>query len=351
MFYTCSSLFKMRLRSFVVLLACVTFNFKALSQDIHFTQFYMHPLTINPALAGDYNGGLRGSFINRRQWGQLGKPIETMGASIEQKLRLNGDYLVFGGLFLNDRATQIGYVTTKAYFSSAFEKNISRHSISMGIQVGMSRTSLDQSQTFPSQFNAGTGTFDSGISNNENGELFNGSYLDINVGFFWRTIYKQRFRFKTGFSLSHVNRPNEAFTDHVARVPIRYLAHHSTEIILTPQWSFISNSKAMYTGQAKEFITTVNAKKKITEDLSIMAGVGYRGYVINSDAALVILSASYHYLDFGVSYDWNVSSLSNSTQKTSVELSLAVRTPPPRKLKPILFKKNKPCPVFIDPSK
>jgi len=239
-------------------------------------------------------------------------------------------------------------VTTKAYFSSAFEKKIARHAISLGVQVGMSRTSLDPDQTFPSQFNSGTGTFDSGMNNNENGDIFNGSYLDINVGLFWRTIYKERYRFKTGISVAHINRPNEAFTNTTARVPIRYLAHHTTEILLNPQWTFISHSQAMYTGNAKEFITTINARRKVSEELSVMAGLGFRGYVINNDAALLILGASYHYFDFGLSYDWNVSALSNSTQKTSVELSLAVRTPPPRRVKPILFKKNKPCPVYID---
>lgn len=321
-------------------------------QDIHFTQFYMHPLTINPALAGDYKGGLRGSFINRRQWGQLGKPIETIGASIEQKLWMNGDYLTLGGLFLNDRAAQIGYVTTKAYFSTAYEKNISRHALSLGIQVGMSRTNLDPDQTFPSQFNSSNGTFDSGINSNENPELFNGSYLDINVGLFWRTIYRDRFRFKTGVSVAHINRPNEAFTNQVARVPIRYLAHHSTEIILNRDWSITSQSQVMYANQAKEFITILSAEKRMTDFFSISAGLGYRGYVIENDAMLIVFSSSYHFFDFGLSYDWNISDLSaNSTQKTSVELSLAVRTPPPRKLKPILFKKNKPCPVFVDPTK
>lgn len=322
---------------------------KVKCQDIHFTQFYMHPLTINPALAGDYKGGLRGSFINRRQWGQLGKPMETFGASIEQKVWLNGDYLMLGGLFLNDRAVQVGYVTTKAYFSTAYQKTISRHAFSLGIQLGMSRTSIDPDQTFPSQFNSNTGTFDNTLSNNEASGIFDGSYMDINVGFFWKTIYRERYRFKTGASIAHINRPNEAFTDQTQRVPMRYLAHHSTEILMANDWSFISQSQLMYTGQAKEFITTVNAKKEVSEVLSLMAGVGYRGYVVSSDAALLILSASYHYLDFGISYDWNVSSLSeNSTQKTSVELTLAVRTPPPKRRKPVLFKKKKPCPIYVD---
>jgi len=264
---------------------------------------------------------------------------------------MNGDYLILGGLFLNDRAAQIGYVTTKAYFSTAYEKNISRHSLSVGVQLGMSRTGLDPEQTFPSQFNSNTGLFDSGISNSENGDLFSGSYLDINVGLFWRTVYKDRFRFKTGLSLAHVNRPNEAFTNQVARVPIRYLAHHSTEIILNRKWSISSQTQVMYTNQAKEFITIMSAERKLTDFFSVAAGLGYRGYVVNSDAMLVVFSTSYYFLDLGLSYDWNVSELSaNSSQKTSVELSLAVRTPPPKKLKPVLFKKNKPCPVFVDPT-
>ncbi|MEM9894726.1 MAG: PorP/SprF family type IX secretion system membrane protein [Bacteroidota bacterium] len=331
-------------------LLTITFVCKSNGQDIHFTQFYMHPLTINPALAGDYKGGLRASFINRRQWGQLGRPLETFGASLEQKIWLNGDYLILGGLFLNDRSVQIGYVNTKAYFSTAYEKNVSRHSISLGVQVGMSSTDLDPEQTFPAQFNATTGSFDPGLSNDENVLIFNGSYLDINVGIFWRTIYRDRMRFKTGISASHINRPNEAFSDFTARVPIRYLAHHSTEVILNQEWSVISQTQVMYANQAKEFITILSGKKKITEFFSLTAGIGYRGYVVNNDAMLAVLSTSYHFMDFGISYDWNISELSNdASQKTSVEFTLAVRTPPPRKLKPILFKKNRPCPVFVDP--
>ncbi|MEM7297504.1 MAG: PorP/SprF family type IX secretion system membrane protein [Bacteroidota bacterium] len=317
-------------------------------QDVHFTQFYMQPLTVNPAQAGDFEGGFRASFINRRQWGQLGTPVETYGVGLEQKIWMNGDYLVLGGQFTNDRASQVGYVTTRGYFNSAYQRRISRHWLGVGIQVGMSRTTLDPDQTFPTQFNSSTGTFDNGLNNNEPTGILNRTFLDINVGFFWKTVYRERFRFKTGFSIAHVNKPNEAFTDNTARIPIRYLAHHSTEVILNREWSFISQSQAMYTGQAKEFITNALIKKKFSDVFSLTAGMGYRGYIINSDAALLLLGASYHYFDLGLSYDWNVSGLSaNSTQKTSIEISIGVRTPE-RKRKPVLFKKRKPCPIYVD---
>lgn len=318
------------------------------SQDVHFTQFYMQPLTVNPALGGDYVGGLRASFINRRQWGQLGIPIETFGASVEQKLWLNGDYLVLGGVFTSDKASQIGYVTTKGYFSSTYLKNVSRHWFGVGVQVGMSRTSLDPNQTFPSQFNGATGTFDSGFDNNEPLGVLDRNYLDINVGFFWKTIYKERYRFKTGFSVSHLNMPNEAFTDNVNRIPMRYLLHHSTEIIVNKEWSFISQTQLMYTGNAKEFMTHAMAKRKFSDVIAVFGGLGYRGYVISSDAAILLMGVSYHYFDVGLSYDWNVSHLSrDSSQKTTFELSLGVRTPA-RKKKPVLYKKGKPCPIYVE---
>ncbi|MEM9339390.1 MAG: PorP/SprF family type IX secretion system membrane protein [Bacteroidota bacterium] len=337
------------MRKFLVLITFMSlFLIKARGQDIHFTQFYQQPLLVNPALGGDYSGGLRASFINRRQWGQLGVPIETLAASVEQKIWLNGDYLILGGLFSNDKASQIGYVTTKGYFSSTYLKNLSRHAFGMGIQAGFSRTALDPNQTFPSQFNSTNGTFDNTLNNNEPFDFLNRSYLGINIGFFWKTIYKDRFRFKTGVSISHINMPNEAFSGGIERIPMRYLAHHSTEIILDAAWSFISQSQAMYTGQAKEFITHALVKRKFSDIVSVKGGLGYRGYLVNSDAAILLLGVSYHYMDIGVSYDWNVSDLSRDTsQKTSVEISLSVRTPPGKK-RPVLYRKGKPCPIYVD---
>lgn len=339
------------LKLFLIIGIFVQLTHSSLAQDIHFTQFYMHPLTVNPALAGDYSGGMRASFINRRQWGQLGIPIETIGASVEHKVWLNGDYLILGGLFLNDKANQIGFITNKGYLSTTYQKTISRHVLNVGVQAGFSATGLDPNQTFPSQFNGTTGTFDFGLDNNEPTNGYNRGYLDVNIGIFWKTIYRERFRFKTGASVAHINRPNESFSSAKSIVPFRYLIHHSTEIILNRNWSVSSQSQAMYTGQAKEFITSINGKRDLTEAISLSAGLGYRGYVVSSDAVIAILGIQYHYIDIGLSYDWNVSELSNnSNQKTSIELSFAVRTPAPKKRKPVLFKKNKPCPIYVDPT-
>ena len=50
----------------VVVLGLVVFNLN--SQDIHFSQFYMSPLNLNPAMTGVMNGNIRltGNYWN--QW-------------------------------------------------------------------------------------------------------------------------------------------------------------------------------------------------------------------------------------------------------------------------------------------
>ena len=49
------------MRKFTTLLALVFSGFYVSSsaQDVHFSQFYESPLTLNPALCGVYNGRLR----------------------------------------------------------------------------------------------------------------------------------------------------------------------------------------------------------------------------------------------------------------------------------------------------
>lgn len=320
------------------------------AQDLHFSQFYMQPLYANAGLGGDYEGDIRLAVINRRQWGQLGVPINSSGASLEKKVRVVNDFLIIGGQFINDRVSTTGLVTNKAYFSSTYQRAISRHILHFGAQIGYVTTKIDPDHTFPSQFNSATGSFDSGMSNGESlGD--NRDYMDINVGFLWNTLYMERFRFKTGVSVAHINVPNESYSiSEVSRLPMRFLVHHSIEARVNNDWSVIPQAQLAYTGRAKQLLSILRLKRHISQNISMYGGVGYRGYAIQNDAILTIFGLTYHYLDVGISYDWNVSQLSsNSNLKTSLEFSVILRTPP-RKYKPVLHRRNKPCPVYVSPT-
>ena len=48
------------------------------AQDIHFSQYYSAPLTINPALTGGFAGDYRAGVNYRTQWGSVTVPTERL---------------------------------------------------------------------------------------------------------------------------------------------------------------------------------------------------------------------------------------------------------------------------------
>lgn len=322
-------------------------SFLSKSQDIHFSQYSMQPLSVNVGLAGDYKGDMRFAVINRRQWGQLGVPINTYGASMEKRFRFLADFLIFGAQFIHDKADAQGLITNKAYFSTTYQLVINQSVFHFAGQLGYVNTTIDPDQTFPSQFNSSTGTFDSGLNNGETILGDGKGYLDVNVGLLWSTTWQNRIRFRTGLSLAHVNFPNEAFSATKSRIPIKVLLHHMTEFRVNGDWAVIPSGQLMYTKRAKQFIASTQLRRHLNPQVAISGGLGYRGYLVQSDALIALLGIRYENFDFGFSYDWNVSQLSEAgNPKSSLEVGVVVRTPP-RKYKPVTHRKNKPCPVYV----
>ena len=68
-------------------IALLLFFFAATqAQDIHFSQFYASPLTLNPALSGFHDGTFRVAGIYRNQWRSVTTPFQTYGASFDMRL-------------------------------------------------------------------------------------------------------------------------------------------------------------------------------------------------------------------------------------------------------------------------
>src|ERR1700730_1879753 len=94
------------------------------AQDLHFSQYYESPLTLNPALCGQFNGNLCAEINYRTQWssvmgGSVG--FNTMGATLELHNALKSwrrGYISQGLSFFSDQSgdakigtTQIAYTT------------------------------------------------------------------------------------------------------------------------------------------------------------------------------------------------------------------------------------------------
>src|SRR6187399_1183164 len=90
-----------------ILLSCLLCSLGLFAQDIHFSQFYNSPLTLNPALTGKMNGMLRFALSCRNQWYALtnGKtPFATYAGSFDMPIRFRKDALGVGLVIVNDQA-------------------------------------------------------------------------------------------------------------------------------------------------------------------------------------------------------------------------------------------------------
>ena len=74
------------LRIFILFSVIFTaFGSTLLSQDIHYSQFYNAPLTLNPALTGIFRGDIRFQANYRNQWRSVPVDFVTFTAAADMK--------------------------------------------------------------------------------------------------------------------------------------------------------------------------------------------------------------------------------------------------------------------------
>ena len=298
-------------------------------QDIHLSQYYTSNLSFNPGRTGDYHGDLKASWNYRNQWKQVNQPIETNMASIEKKINLNKDALGVGLLFINDRSGNIGLTTNKIMASFAYEHDLKGNLFRAGIQAGYVQNSNNlNNQLFPNQWDYKQGDFDTEIFNEEKGLTNSYSNLDLNAGFTWSKQF-QKIRPTIGYSLLHINKPKNKFTEnnndafnHLIDVKANYKLNTKTTII----------PKALYmlSAKAENILISSHVQYAIANDLKPLLGLGVRTSRINGDAYIIYLGIQYKQFDLGLSTDRVFSSLNDGegfNQKSSFEISLSYTTP------------------------
>ena len=71
------------------------------SQDIHFSQYYFSPLSLNPANTGDFLGDYRIAMNYRSQWRDIQKAYKTTSLSGEANIYPANQQTSIGLYFLN----------------------------------------------------------------------------------------------------------------------------------------------------------------------------------------------------------------------------------------------------------
>ncbi len=206
-----------RLFAFVSL---IVISFSVQAQDIHFSQYYASPLTLNPALTGKFNGEYRIGGIYRSQWAPAGSPLfMTPSLHVDFSLfkgKLKKDAVGVGLMFFTDRQNKATLVTTQIMLSLAYHKGLGRNNgtqISLGFQGGYVMKRLNaQNLTFADGYTIGGGEFVYGTSS-ELAALKPGvNYINMNAGLFVNSRVRKNIIVYGGYSVNNLGTPTERFS-------------------------------------------------------------------------------------------------------------------------------------------
>jgi len=316
---------------------------KAFAQDIHFTQFTAAPLTVNPAFTGAFNGTVRAAAIYRDQWRSVTVPFKTYAVSVDAPIIRDlsvDDYLAAGLQFYNDKAGDGNLSNTSILGSVAYHKFLGGGSkdpdktLSVGFQGGYTSKSVDISKLyFGDEFI--NGYFQQGVSQ-EYPYLNNKvHYWTVNAGIAWSQRTGDNFAYTLGLGANNINQPQESLQkkkNSEVGLGMRYTGQLGAIINFSDRFSFRPGVLYQSQATANEIVAGTELNYAVGSPefrdvaTSVFAGVYYR----TSDAIMATVGLEWQGLRFGVSYDYNTSSLKDASNGNGgFEISIRYIAPNP----------------------
>ncbi len=307
-------------------------------QDIHFSQFYMSPLNLNPALTGVMNCNTRFIANYRNQWGAIlgANAFNTYSASFDKKIPVGKyDYFGVGGTLWGDVAGEADFQTLQARLSGSYSRRMGgdrelAHYLVFGADAGFGQRSIDFLKLRFGTQHDGQGGFNPDLASGENLARDNFIFADVSAGLLWFTVLNKYNNFYAGVAAHHLNSPDVSFLqDSLVPIYTRYTGHAGGEFAVA------GNSISLVPGvvvfkQGPSFLLNVGTSVKFTlsqDDYSANSfQVGIWTRLVNNytftggdngtsssslGADAIIFSTKFEYNNFGIgfSYDWNVSDL------------------------------------------
>jgi type IX secretion system PorP/SprF family membrane protein len=319
---------------FYILLACLIFIGKlSFGQDIHFTQFYYSPITLNPALTGDIeDGNLRYAANYRNQWYTITSPYVTTSFSVDAKLmeeRLHDDALGLGIILINDRSGAAALNNLQLQISTSYRKYFDAkkvHLASLGLQAGFFQKKIDMNKlNFGSQYQ--DGNFDNTLSSGEGFTDLKKSNLDFNAGLVYSYSPQKKLQnIKGGLCIYHINTPNESLSGNIDKLSMRSSFFAEARVQLQEDFFLCPKLLQMNQQEAAETNVSIVVEKKMQnmeeKKTSLLVGTGVR----ISDAYIFMAGMKYNNWLFALSYDVNSSELNRVTNSQgAIEFSLIYR--------------------------
>lgn len=305
--------------SLITVLVLITVKQGFAQIDPHFSQYYVYPTYINPALTGIFDGDYRISGIYRNQWSSVNSPFTTPGISVDVQ---GNKTLNYGVNIMNQSAG--AFNTTNAGVSAAYtglRLGVNGNQrIVFGLNMGMINRRLNTSKaTYGDQYNPG------GANPLPTSEVFNvtnATAFDASMGvFYYDAEPGKKANIYGGFSFAHLTQPSQKFLTNSAeqdKVPMRFSTHGGVRILFD-SWSFTPNFLYMRQAKAEEIMLGGYAQIRANETTDVLGGINYRF----NDAIVAFTGVYFKNMVLGLSYDINTSDLGRMAKgASSFEISL-----------------------------
>lgn len=292
---------------------CCAIWFTGMAQDSHFSQLYEMPVLLNPARTGFFKDNYRLSGIYRSQWKDITVPFKTLAGTLDLNVpagKNKNNIFGFALLDFADKAGDADYTTNYVEAALSFHRNFGAdfsHYIGFGVMGGFASTSFDLSKlTFDEDFNGGTNT-DLPVNDNA-------SYSDLSAGVEYNYL-NERTHFNFGFSIFHLNQPGLSYFDSdLATINRKYAVNagfaktFSDLLEIEPRIAFFQQ------GKNTELLLGADLKVALSKSNNANYAIYFGGYYRVNDALIPKIRIDMGDLAFGLSYDFNMGSLSSVNQ-------------------------------------
>jgi len=325
----------MNIRKLLFLLAASWSLSSLHAQDIHFSQYNMSPMTLNPANIGNFEGTVRIGGIYRGQWasvigskGQYKTPSLWVDAPIIQGFRKR-DWVGVGLVFFSDKAGAGSLTHTAAKLGASYHLALDKKGntyLTLGAQYGQAGRRLN---TEGLRFEEGflnsnpDGTYNAANAVDLAGQTeAKSNWSDIDGGIMLSAKLNKRMDMRIGYAMYHIGQgnyglvtsgggtgtstPTSSSNDQIARRSVvtgLFNIKLTDKFTVGPSFIYQTMSGADEISLQALGAYLFNAEK----DIDLNFGLGYR--LSGGDAVYPMIGARYKNLRVGLAYDVNVSDL------------------------------------------
>jgi len=318
----------MTIRTFTLIIGCLGMLTSLRAQDLHFSQFNMSPLTLNPAMIGGFEGTARITGIYRDQWSSIldnsfSSPSVGIDAPLFRGFR-DSDWVGVGGVLTSDNVgegdLQVGENLLGVAYHFALDDD-GANMLTLGVQGGNVTRQLDPSANglvfadeLPEDVGGGGLGLGKGGDRSVNDQV---SYLDFNVGLMFRSRQETGDLIEVGLAFNHITTPEYSFVSRGGSGnnnnagqdrPMTIAAHGRYDRALSEVWSIEPSFMFQTTAGNTEIMLQALGGYQLNDEWKLHAGPGYRF----GDSGQILMGVTYdESLRVGLSYDVNLSSVTD----------------------------------------